>query len=135
MSDLQPNHRAFTRVGTAHPAVVIGPDGVSRTGTLRDVALTGVFIAGVQLPVDSPVRLRITLNIDAEIAGEGRIARLTADGVGITLALIEGSEAYEHLQKLVLFNTRTFDETSKVVGEISRVSGLRAIDPTAPPPT
>ena len=134
MSDHLNQQRAFTRVSTAHPAAVTGPDGVVRNGTLRDVALNGVFIAGIQIPIDSPVRLSITLNPDAAITGEGRIARLTSDGVGIVLALVEGTESYEHLRKLVLFNTRTFDETSKVVGEISRVSGLRAIDPLAPPP-
>lgn len=134
MTDIQNQQRAFTRVTTAHPATVTGPDGVERTGTLRDVALNGVFITGIQIPIDSPIRLRITLNPDAAITGEGRIARLSADGVGIVLDVVEGTESYEYLRNLVLYNTRTFDETTKIVGEISRVSGLRAIDPLAPPP-
>ena len=45
MSDHLNQQRAFTRVSTAHPAAVTGPDGVVRNGTLRDVALNGVFIA------------------------------------------------------------------------------------------
>ena len=134
MSNQSHDQRAFTRVGTAHPAEVTGPDGVVRQGVLRDVAITGVFIAGVQLPVQSPVRVRITLNVDAEITGEGHVARQTSDGIGVTLELVGGTESYEHLHKLVLYNTRTFDQTSRVVGEISRVGGLRAIDPLAPPP-
>lgn len=127
--------RAFTRVATAHPATVTGPDGVKRSGVLRDVALTGVFIGGVDLPVGSPVRVYIDLGAEAVIDGEGHVARRANDGVGVTLELVAGTESCEHLRKLVLYNTRTFDETSQVVGEISRVSGLRAIDPHGPPPT
>jgi hypothetical protein len=134
MNQHAPDQRAFTRVGTAHPALVSAPDGVAHAGILRDVALTGVFIAGVRLPVESRVQVRITLNSDAEISGSGRVARQTADGIGIVLELIEGTASYEHLHKLVLYNTRTFDETSRVVGEISRVGSPRAIDPLGPPP-
>lgn len=126
--------RAFTRVATRHPATVTGPDGVARTGHLRDVALTGVFIAGVALPIDTRVQLAIPLADDAAITGEGHVARSTPEGVGIALDLVEGTESCEHLRKLVLYNTRTLDDTSRVVGEISRVSGLRAIDPNSPPP-
>ena len=126
--------RAFTRVTTRHPATVTGPDGVVQTGLLRDVALTGVFISGVSLPIGAQVHLAIPLADDAAIAGEGHVARSTIDGIGIALDLVEGTESCDHLRKLVLYNTRTFDDTSRVVGEISRASGLRAIDPNGPPP-
>ena len=127
--------RHFTRVATVHPATVTTATGEVRTGQLRDVALTGVFITDVSLPLATRVTVAIELGADADIRAEGVVTRTSAAGVGIALELLVDSESATHLHKLVLYNTRSLDETSKVVGEISRVSGLKAVDLSAPPPT
>jgi hypothetical protein len=127
--------RTFTRVSTVHPATVTTADGVPQTGRLRDVALAGVFITGLSLPLAASVTLTIELGAGACIQAEGTVSRVAPDGIGIALQLLAGSESALHLRNLVLYNTRTLDETSTVVGEISRVSGLKAVDLQAPPPT
>ena len=127
--------RHFTRVATVHPATVTTAAGEIRTGQLRDVALAGVFITGLFLPLATRVTLVIELSEDASIRAEGVVTRNSPDGVGIALELLAGSESAMHLHNLVLYNTRTLDETSKVIGEISRVSDLKAVDLSVPPPT
>ena len=127
--------RTFTRVATVHPTTVTTASGATHTGQLRDVALAGVFITGLFLPLTTRVTLVIELSEEARIRGEGVVTRNSPDGIGIALELLADSESAQHLHNLVLYNTRTLDETSKVVGEISRVSGLKAVDLRAPPPT
>ena len=112
--------RTYTRVATKHPATITTADGTTLQGTLRDVALRGVFVSGVQLPIQTAVTIRIDLSPVACIEGSGQVARATPDGIGVTLELLADSDSLEHLRHLVLLNTRTSEETTRVAREIDR---------------
>jgi hypothetical protein len=72
----------------------------------------------------------IILSDEIRIDARGHVARSSAEGVGVQLDLIEGSESYEHLERLVLLNTRTDEQTHKVDVEIESKKAMKLIPPS-----
>lgn len=124
--------REFTRVPTAFATRLSWPGGAC-TGTTHDVSLNGVFVLCAAPPPagTSGVEVALELGEEIRIAGRGTVVRGMPTGCAIRFDELDGVESYEHLRRLVLYNSR---EPERVQYEIDSHLGLKRIDPSAPPP-
>jgi hypothetical protein len=122
--------RNFTRITTSHKVFVIDEAGKEHNGWMRDVSLGGLFVTGIFIPANAVVDVAIVLSDEVRIDARGHVARSNADGVGIMIDLLEGSESYVHLRRLVLLNTRTEEQTQSVGAEIESKLAMKIIPPT-----
>lgn len=124
--------REFTRVPTAFPTRLSWAGGEG-DGTTRDVSLNGVFVACANPPAAATAAVEVVLDLGGEvrITGRGTVVRVLAGGCAIRFDELDGVESYEHLRRLVLYNSARPD---RVQDEIDSHLGLKRIDPKAPPP-
>lgn len=114
-------HRTFSRASTQMQVRLFGADGEEVVGCLCDVSLNGVYVTcNSRLPEKGRCRLQLRLSEDVCIEAEGCVARLTDAGMAIALDGVLGVEAYQHLKRLVLFNSpdpeRVLKETQASLG-------------------
>jgi hypothetical protein len=78
----------------------------------RDVSMTGIFIFTDQrLEPGSTCQITIRLlgaSSDLRMTAEGRIARLTEDGVGVEFTSLD-LDSYVHLRNLIVYNAEDPD--------------------------
>jgi len=122
--------RNFTRITTTHKVSVVDEAGNEHTGLMRNASLGGLFVTGIVLPTDAKVTVAIVLSEEVRIDARGHVARSEADGVGIAVDLLEDSESYVHLQRLILLNTRTDEQTKSVGEEIESNRAMKIVPPT-----
>jgi hypothetical protein len=123
--------RAFTRVFTELPIhVASGVD--SRPGTCRDISMAGLFCV-IDRPFPAGTRLSLAIPVgESRIRAGGVVIRATAEGMAIEITELSDPESYQHLQRLVLFNSPTEETADRVEDEITRSFGIRR--PPADPP-
>jgi hypothetical protein len=124
--------REFTRVPTAFKTTMRWSGG-SCQGMTHDVSLNGAFVLCPTPPPPGTagVAVVLTLEDDVRIAGHGTVVRVQPTGCALRFDELDGVESYEHLRRVVLYNSH---EPDRVQQEISSHLGLKRIDPAAPPP-
>lgn len=124
--------REFTRVPTAFPTQLSWAGGQG-SGTTRDVSINGVFVVCATPPAAATTAVEVALDLGGEIriSGRGTVVRVLAGGCAIRFDELDGVESYEHLRRLVLYNSHS---PERVQVEIDSHLGLKRIDPKAPPP-
>ena len=102
--------RVFTRVPVHLNAEVISEDGQVVRGSIRDVSMSGLSIeTPARLAPDMPCTIRLQLETGTrpiEVEARGTVLR-SGDGLlAIRLSTID-ADGFEHLQKLVLYNSKS----------------------------
>lgn len=109
----QVNKRNFTRVSIELEADVRPRQGDPISARAANLSLKGVFVL-TDLKYDPGTTVELTLYLGGRAEGiaveiQGKVARATADGMGIQFTRIEGVESFEHLRNLVRYNATTND--------------------------
>ncbi len=102
--------RVFTRVRVHLKAEVISEDGQVVRGSIRDVSMNGLSIeTQALLAPDMPCAIRLQLETGSrpiEVEARGTVLR-SGDGIlALRLSTID-ADGFEHLQKLVLYNSKS----------------------------
>ena len=91
---------------------------VIQSSTSRDISQKGVFVVtGNQLPegTDCQVTLRLLgASSDLTLKAEGRVARLTAEGMGIEFTALD-VDSFVHLRNVLMYNA---DDPEALIDEI-----------------
>ena len=124
--------RSFTRVPTGMPIhVAAGTE--TRNGICRDVSMTGLFCCMPDpFPAGTVLHLAIPVG-EARIRAAARVIRATSEGMAVEITDLSDPESYQHLHRLVLFNSPTNEMADRVEDEITRSFGIRR--PPLEPPT
>jgi len=102
------NQREFTRVPSGMEVDLIFIDGTEIAGLLDNISMRGLFVpTDHTMPEGSACQARIFLGgrdhgITLEV--KGQVTRCTDGGIGIRFDEIS-YEAFQHLQKIVLFSS------------------------------
>lgn len=93
--------RQFPRMPCALPAAAEGPRGPVR-GTCTNVSLGGAFLEGVQLPVNAPTRVTLSLPGGGELSLDAQVVRhaQAPRGMGVQFMRLD-PERVKVLQQLV----------------------------------
>ena len=109
------NQRDFTRITSAHTVVLTADDGTTVTGTLRDLSATGLFVVSDQrLAEGAECNITVALTEDTEgigVRAQGSVLRSDENGMAIRIDAVVGENSFEHLRRLVLYNSPELDRT------------------------
>jgi len=119
--------REFTRVKVKVEIAVDSESGTAPVrGAIRDASANGVFVTTSDtLPEGQPCTVTILLTGDPSgpvIRANGEIARSTAEGMAVRFTEILGENSFEHLRRLVMYNSR---ETGRVAEEFDEHLGIK----------
>ena len=108
-----PHARGFTRVQLKLTVEVCAGGGAVFSGPVRDLALGGIYVLGVcPLLPDEPCMIEIKLmgeDPGLKVQTRGRVVRVEQGGAAIEFTELS-LDAFEHLQKLILYNSEQPDE-------------------------
>jgi c-di-GMP-binding flagellar brake protein YcgR len=125
--DTYVNRREFTRVSVELPGEVASEDFAAIHGQSRDVSLKGIFlVCDTPLPIDSACHIALFLGEQGNqtrIEAEGKVVRVDDAGIGIEFTVITGIDSYDHLRKLVLYNSS--GKTEQIEEEFRNHAGLK----------
>ncbi len=118
--------RDFSRVPVEFPVTVDAGDGrIIEGDESRDVSMRGLFVVtDERLPLGQACRVTIHLDGPGGEHGIGvaaRVTRDTAEGFAVEFSEIP-IEDYEHLRKLVLYNS---EQANRIEEELGQHLGLR----------
>lgn len=115
--------RGFSRSPTTVRATLFPDNGPAVEGEARDLSMNGVFIrCATSLPSGSRCRIELSRDPLIHIEATGKVTRLAEDGFAVNFDEIVGTESFEHLQRLVLYNN---PDPEQVLAESKRHSGIR----------
>ncbi len=118
--------REFSRVVIQVQVRLRTEEGNIVTGKGTRISLKGLFLeTSTRLPNGSACRIEIVLGTESHrllINVEGKVSRQEENGLGLEFTQM-GSEGYEHLKNLVLYNS---DEPEKAEKEFMQHLGLKA---------
>ncbi len=101
--------RAFTRVPVHITTEILTADGREARGPTHDVSISGLSVkVDLNLELGTPCDLRILLAAGAvpvEIEARGSVSRNEGGVLAFHLTTVD-ADAFEHLQKLILYNSR-----------------------------
>lgn len=122
----QTNRREFTRVPVqVEVEVTSGPSRVF-SGQTKDVSLKGLYlVCDNPFPLGSDCRIALMLGgreSSLRIEASGKIARVDDWGMGLEITEILGTESFDHLRNLVLYNAR---KSTQVEQEFQSHIGIR----------
>ena len=122
-----PERREFSRVVIQVLVRLRTKEGAIVTGKGTRISLKGLFLeTSTRLPNGSAFQIEIVLGTEQPhrllINVEGKVTRQEESGLGLEFTQM-GSEGYEHLKNLVLYNS---DEPEKVEKEFMQHLGLKA---------
>jgi PilZ domain len=101
--------RTFTRVPVHITTEILTADGRAARGPTHDVSISGLSVeTEMALELGTPCDLRILLATGAapiEIEARGSVSRNEGGVLAFHLSTVD-ADAFEHLRKLVLYNSR-----------------------------
>ena len=102
--------RVFTRVRVHLGAEVISEDGQVARGSIRDISMSGLSIETQdQLAPDMPCAIRLQLETGSrpiEVEARGTVIRSGDGMLALRMSTVD-ADGFEHLQKLVLYNSKS----------------------------
>lgn len=111
-------NRTFSRVHPHVHAAFRAPDGATGSGTVDDLSFNGLRLvtdAAVEPGTLVALELHLESGTDRIVIGtRSEVVRCDPDGIAVHFVEVEG-EGWEHLERLVLFNSR---DTGRVEAEL-----------------
>lgn len=106
------NKRRFSRVNALFDVTLCADDGLSVTGTLRDVAIQGAFVTcEPTIPLGTPVKVTIVLHggiDDIPVSARAEVVRYEEDGLSVHFTEID-IDSVEHLRNIIRYNAEEPD--------------------------
>jgi hypothetical protein len=106
--DGQENKREFTRVPVQVPIEVQAGDRTFRGLLTGNLSMKGLLVGTPEvLPEGTGCTLRILLGDGTvEVRAEAQVARIYPGALALQFTRILGTESFEHLRQLVLYNSK-----------------------------
>lgn len=122
----QKEQRGFSRSPTKVRATLFPDNGDAIEGEAQDLSMNGAFIrCATSLPPDSHCRIELKREPLIHVEATGKVMRLAEGGFAVNFDEIVGTESFEHLQRLVLYNNA---DPEQVLAESKHHSGIRKTD-------